>query len=399
MKALFLIFLIILAISLGIQALYLLLLTLSAFRVKRHYPPASKNRSFAVVVPAHNEALTLSACLSSLKAVSYPKDKFQIYVIADNCTDETAAIARNFGALVFERKNLQDRGKGYALDWFFKNHQAAYSHVSIVSVIDADCSVDKGYFSTLNAAFESDRISVVQSGYEISNPKESRRAALMSASFAYTNFLKRAGEFVLFKNTHLLGSGMHFKTKIPLEHGYPAHSLAEDLELSFLLKRKGYSIAFCPAACVYADSVVSFTDSKSQVSRWEQGRFLILKEHFQALLKKSFSTNFKRYLPLFLDLLSLPMAPFVAAISVGLLSSLLLFWPPLLLVYGVFLMIAGFAVLSSLWLTHQPLFVWTSLLLAPMYILWKVPLSLFAFLNKKSMAWIRTKRKGETDPS
>jgi glycosyltransferase involved in cell wall biosynthesis len=98
------------------------------------------SHTFAIVIPAHNEEKTLSTTLHSCAGLNYPKDKYKIFVIADNCSDRTAEIARDNGAVCLERYNEEEKGKGFALEWGFKQILPE-GHDALV-VLDADCQLD-----------------------------------------------------------------------------------------------------------------------------------------------------------------------------------------------------------------------------------------------------------------
>ena len=95
-------------------------------------------KTFAIVIPAHNEEKVIGQLIENLQVLNYPRELYDIYVIADNCTDQTAQIARNGGAIVYERYNLQQRGKGYAIEWMFNKLFRLNRHYDGVVVFDAD---------------------------------------------------------------------------------------------------------------------------------------------------------------------------------------------------------------------------------------------------------------------
>ena len=108
-------------IILALVAVYFFILGMSGlvqFRVPKVYNPQKK---FAVVIPAHNEELVISSLIDNLMTLDYPKKLYDVFVIADNCNDNTANMARSHGAIVYERTNLEQKGKGYALEWFLLN--------------------------------------------------------------------------------------------------------------------------------------------------------------------------------------------------------------------------------------------------------------------------------------
>lgn len=125
--------------------------------------------SFALVVAAHNEEKVISGIIDSLNRLDYPKELYDIFVIADNCTDNTARIARQCGAQVFERMDAEKRGKGYALEWMFNKLFSMKKQYDSVAVFDADNLVSKNFLSEINNKFL-DGYKVVQGYLDSKNP-------------------------------------------------------------------------------------------------------------------------------------------------------------------------------------------------------------------------------------
>ena len=125
-------------IILAFVAIYFFILGVSGlvqFRTPNHYQPQKK---FSVIVPAHNEELVIGPLIDNLTSLNYPKELYDVFVIADNCTDSTASIARAHGALVYERTNHEQKGKGYALEWFFAKLYNSPKKYDAVVIFDAD---------------------------------------------------------------------------------------------------------------------------------------------------------------------------------------------------------------------------------------------------------------------
>ena len=110
------------SLPVAIFSVYLLILTAAAWALRVDGSESTSALTIAVVVPAHNEELQIAATVRAILGSDYPPEQRRVLVIADNCTDRTAQAAQAAGALVFERSNLVERGKGQALDWFFRNH-------------------------------------------------------------------------------------------------------------------------------------------------------------------------------------------------------------------------------------------------------------------------------------
>ena len=110
----------------------------------------NKNHRFMAIVPAHNEENVIEELVESLKGQDYPKDLYDIFVIADNCTDNTAEVARRAGAIVYERFDKKNKTKGYALDWFLKQKIEEDAPYDAFCIFDADNIVDKNFIKNMN---------------------------------------------------------------------------------------------------------------------------------------------------------------------------------------------------------------------------------------------------------
>ena len=110
----------------------------------------NKKHKFMAIIPAHNEEAVIANLIESLKNQDYDKDLYDIYVIADNCTDSTAKIAKDLGAIVYERFDQEKKTKGFALDWFLKQKIAEKADYDAFFVFDADNIVDKNFIKNMN---------------------------------------------------------------------------------------------------------------------------------------------------------------------------------------------------------------------------------------------------------
>lgn len=168
---------------------YLILSLFGLFKKKdkdiNKYKPTQK---FALLVAAHNEEAVISNIIDSLKSLDYPKDLFDIYVIADNCTDKTARIARELNVEVFERNVPNKRGKGYALEWMFNKIFSMEKNYDAIAIFDADNLVSKNFLRAMNdklcAGYK-----VVQGYIDSKNPNDSWITQSYSISFWTANRL------------------------------------------------------------------------------------------------------------------------------------------------------------------------------------------------------------------
>ena len=214
------------AVLVLLPLLYLGLLTLLS--VPRRAPVASKLAKFVVVVPAHNEEAQIATTVQSLKAVDYPAELFDVLVVADNCTDATAAHAEAAGARVLQRQNDQLRGKGYALEYAFDTILTDPT-VDAAVVVDADTVVSRSLLRAFAARLELGFLAV-QAEYGVRNPDASWRTRLMAVALGMFHRLRSLGRERLEVSAGLRGNGMCFATKLLREHPHKAFGLVEDVE-------------------------------------------------------------------------------------------------------------------------------------------------------------------------
>ncbi len=274
-------------------------------------PAPNFSRHFAIVIPAHNEATGIVATIVSLRLLDYPVEKFDIVVIADNCTDATAELARATGVTVFERFDHARRSKGFALaDVFPKVLQNP--SVEAIVVIDADTQVDVNLLSALGARF-ADGAHAAQADYQVANPDGGWRTELMSVAFTCFHEVRSMGREKLGLSTGLRGNGMAF-TRFALETvPHEAASLVEDLEHGIALAEAGIRVAYVHEAHVRAEMPVDDDAAASQRKRWEHGRDLMRAEHGLPLLKLAATNRSKVQADLAVDVLIPPLTQVVKA--------------------------------------------------------------------------------------
>lgn len=374
--------------------LYLTVLTVAACFFKRRKTSSEPVLKLTVVIPAHNEEQQIGQAIDAVRKARYPQDACELLVIADNCEDETASIARDAAARVFERTDPHNRGKGQALDWFFRNHTDAYKHCDGVVVIDADTLVDGEFLHEISAGLSGDDIDAVQGYYGVSNPTESWRTALMAAALAVFHHVRPAGRNQLGGTAGLKGNGMAFRTGMLVRYGWPAHSIVEDLEFSTRLLLDGILVHYLPDAVVYGEMAATRKQAETQRMRWEGGRFQVFARYAQPLLGAWLKKRKMCYFDGFMELLIPPLSLLVVMLGVLLLLTLV-FFPAMTPIACCLLLMAAFYVFTGLALRKEPAAVWLNLFAAPLFILWKIPLYLGMFRGKDSNRWIRTQRRQE----
>jgi 1,2-diacylglycerol 3-beta-glucosyltransferase len=375
-------------------SLYLVILTLSAFTFKKMAGSDVQPLKLVVLIPAHNEALQIAATIAALRQSKYPESCYAVMVIADNCEDETAAIAREAGALVRERSDPVRRGKGQALDWFLREQAEAYSSYDGVVIIDADTVADAGFLKEIAASLSHPQVDVVQGYYGVLNPADNWRTALMAAALCVFHHVRPAGRNRLGGSAGLKGNGMAFRSEILRRYGWPAHSIVEDLEFGTQLLLGGISVHYNPDAIVCAEMAVTRKQAETQRRRWEGGRLQIFRKYALPLLQIWARRGEFRHFDGFMDLLIPPLSLLVLALGV-LLTVAFFAFPFMALLLGFSLGGIVLYVFCGLVLKRAPLAVWLYLMAAPFFVLWKLPLYLGMFKGKAGNQWVRTQRKTE----
>ena len=244
-----------------------LLFQLAAAATARSSPPPRPARRppLAVVVPAHDEQEGIAATVASLRAAGAAP-----IVVADNCIDATAERAREAQATVWERRDEQRRGKGYALAWAFERVLSEQPGVEAVVVVDADCSVSPDFLEVLGSRLAAGA-RAVQASYVVANPEESVASAARYAGFALVNHVRPLARSALGLSSGLLGTGMAFSTQLLRDHPWDAHGVTEDAEYHLRLVAAGERVEFAPETWVASKMPTSLAAAGVQRERWESG--------------------------------------------------------------------------------------------------------------------------------
>lgn len=363
--------------------------------------PEATRPPCAVLVPAHDEEAGIEATVAALLPQLQPADR--LVVVADNCSDRTAELARSLGATAVERNDPTRRGKGFALD--FGVRSLADAPLAVVVIVDADCRVPDGALDRLvREAQQTQR--PVQAAYVMDVPPGGGpRSRLSAFAFLFKNVVRPLGLERLGLPCLLTGTGMAFPWPILRDAELASGNLVEDMKLGVDLALAGHPPKFCPAAQVSGELPSGKRAASKQRTRWEHGHLQTLLTQVPRLARASFRPappaarggHRLRLLGLALELsvppLSMLFLLWAAAGAVALcwwvLGGPLL--PAVLLAGGgLGVLLAVFAAWLRFGRERLPL---TSLLAAPFYVLGKVPIYL-AFLFRRERAWVRTDRSG-----
>jgi len=376
---------------------YLLILTGAAWGFRKKVGVVSDPPpKIAVVIPAHNEDGGIAATIASVQRCAYPAAAYEIMVIADNCTDATAAVAQAAGATVWIRVDPERRGKGQALDWFLRQWGAAAQEYAAVAMIDADTQVSPAFLAEVAASLAHPEVQVVQGFYGVANPQENWRTALATAALYVFHHLRPAGRNRLGGSAGLKGNGMAFRTALLQRWGWPAHGIVEDLEFSLMLLQDQVLVHYNPEAAVYGEMARTRHQAGVQRQRWEGGRWQMVRTYAPRLLRQWWRERHVALLDGFLDLVTPPLALLVAATGALGLAGLALCPAAALLPWGC-LAGQGLYVAAGLWLRRAPWRVWLYLGAAPVFILWKLPIHLASMGRRFTGTWQRTPRQAEAE--
>ncbi len=386
---------ILLLLLLGVPAVlactYLLVLTLLSASLP---VPACRARTlrFDVIVPAHNEAAGITHTVASVLALDWPADRFRLLVVADNCTDATAEIARAAGATVLERQDPDRRGKGYALAHAFAA-SAADAAADAVLVIDADSEVSANLLAACAARLEAGAVAVqVHNG--VLNPLAAWRTRLLTIAQGAFHIVRSRARARLGVSAGIRGNGWCVTHQLLRRVPFDFYSLAEDLEYGLALGLAGVRVHYADEALANAKMVTRSSAAGSQRRRWERGRFGLIRTRALPLLRAGLTRPSALCLDLACDLLVLPLS--YVAMNVLALAGLALLLQRLGHPAGIWLSLSAGCALSLMLYVLRGWQLsgvgWRGLLdlaAAPFFLVWK----LTVMLRPGGNSWVRTERE------
>lgn len=374
--------------------LFLQIVVSAAIRRSVESPTTGSARTtgFTVLMPAHDEAAGIQEPIRSVLAQCGPLDR--LVVIADNCSDATAAVARALGAEVIERRDPGRRGKGYALDFGIRwlDRQGA---ASVVVVIDADCSIAPlGLERLVRDCMASGR--PVQGLYLMRAPPGAR-LGMRVAEFAWLvkNKLRPVGSAVWGWPCQLMGTGMAFPWHAIRQAELASGHLVEDMQLGLDLARLGSPPMFCRDAMVTSTFPVAREAVDSQRARWEHGHLSVIAGVVPRLLWRALVARDPLLLGMVLDVAVPPLAALILSL-VGLMLLDVGWWwmSDHILPAGVTfasLLVMAVNILFAWWREGRRIIAIQELLGLPLYVLAKIPVYIRVF-TKRQVEWVRTKR-------
>ena len=378
------------------------LVALAALRAKRKPPEPDESRPpprIAVIIVAHDEERVILDSVKSLMAQRYPADSYAVHVVADNCTDRTADLARSAGASVLERSGGGPSGKSAAVA-FGVSEVEARGVFDAVAVFDADNIADADFLTRVAARLTSGE-RVVQGFVDSKNPGASWVAGSSAIGFWAIAELAQAPRERLGLSTPLMGTGFAISLDEARRLLTTGGALTDDLDLAARLAARGIRVAYEARARTVDEKPTGLRAAVAQRHRWMQGRWAVAGRHVPELLrvafgprKNGFGARFRSF-----DVAVQLVAPSLlfTAVAIALLAGTALshapharFGAPLaswsLAVAAVYYLVpaAGIA-------RHRPsVRVWLCYLLQPGYLAWSLPLAVSGFVMRRGERWIRT---------
>ena len=259
----------------------------------------NKKHKFMAIIPAHNEEMVVGNLIESLKQQNYPKELYDIYVIADNCTDSTAKVAKEAGAIVCERFDPDHKTKGYALQWFLKQKIEENADYDAFFVFDADNIVDKNFIVNMNKKLCQGE-DVVQGYRDIKNPTDNWITAGYALFYWTMHRLYHLARYNIGLSPLLNGTGFMVRFDVVKPNGWETETLTEDIEFSLKRIIQGKKLGWATDAIVYDEQPTSFKQSWSQRSRWTVGHMQCIKRYtvelFNSVRKHKTLMNFDGFL-------------------------------------------------------------------------------------------------------
>ncbi len=388
-QSLFIILLILLAIPATIFMVQVLVSLLPYFDKPL---PKTARPSIAVLMPAHNEQLGIGATLESLRAQLVEGDR--IIVIADNCEDNTAAIARSYGAIAIERTDTVNRGKSYALDYGMRYLEQNEPPETVI-IVDADCLIQPDSLNRLAslAVLKSRPVQALYLMY--SPPNSSLKTKIAEFAWAVKNWARALGYHHLGLPCQLMGTGMAFPWALIQKANIASGHIVEDLKLGLELADQRHPPLFCPEAVVSSVFPINAEGAKSQRTRWEHGHLGMIATEGPVLLLRSLAKLNIGMLALVLDMCVPPLALLTLLVLSLALAGLILVSVTHALLPGLLAMLLllalGVTVLLAWVKFGRSILTLASLGYAPIYMLAKIPLYL-KFLVRRQVEWVRSKR-------
>ncbi len=380
---------------LALAVLYLLVPAVAALFYRRRESEVTGDTQVVVLIPAHDEEGSIAQSVRAFEAQTYPAERFEVVVVADNCTDDTARLARAAGAEVLVRDEPDVRGKGQALRWAIERLLAREAPPDAVVVVDADSTADPHLLAGLVGRLE-DGAEVVQ-GESLLVGDGSPEQALRAAAFLLVNRTKPSGRSLLGLATGLQGNGMLFSRRVLTAHPWSGFSSTEDVEYGLALRGAGLSPVFARGAIVWSPVAPRGRAADTQQLRWEGGKLHLARTLSPRLLEQGFRERRPALVDAAVELAVPPLGYLAAAAGSVTAVGVSLSWLDGLAAWAVTPAALALAaipayVLVGLIAADAPSSAYRALAHAPWFVVRKA-LRAHRLLRFRADSWVRTERR------
>jgi cellulose synthase/poly-beta-1,6-N-acetylglucosamine synthase-like glycosyltransferase len=335
-----------------------------------HAVGAAELPDLVVLVPAHDEEGVIAGTVAALLAQDYPAGRWEVVVVADNCSDGTADLARRAGAEVWPRDAPDARGKGHALAWALGRLHARPRPPGGVVIVDADCEASSNLLTALGRRIAAGD-AAVQARYAVSNADDAPASALRFAAFSLIHDVRMAGKAHLGLSVGLTGTGMVIAWPWLERVPWAPTSITEDLEYHLELVAAGGLVTYATEAAVVSPMPTSLAGSDDQQARWEGGKAQIVRKRLPVLMRKAMSNRDPLLAHAALELVLPPQSAVLAVNAAGAAVAALSRDRPLRRLAAFNLIGQAGFVLGGLAFVRAPASAYRALVLAPALVLRK----------------------------
>jgi len=354
-----------------------------------------RTNNMIILVPAHNEEKIIEKLIHSYKEIEYQKDKFDILIIADNCTDSTEKIAKDNNINCIVRNDNKFRGKPYALEYAIQNIEI--DNYDAFCIIDADTIIDKHFLLEMNNSINQGN-EAIQGFFSVMNPEDSWLTRIMTIPGVIKFKIRYNCKNLLNLSCPLMGNGMCFTRAVIKKYGWNAYSITENWEYYIKLALKGQMVRYNEKAIIYSHAVNKMKYGETQRKRWLKGRLGLTSKYLGQIIIKLIK---KRDIKMLDVLIELTMPSYsmllnanllilllsILSLKIGISSIVIVYWCSFLI------MLQGVIYFNCLIIAKANLRTWISLLYIPIFLVWKITITIKAIAEFKSKDWEKTKRR------
>ena len=248
-----------------------------------------------MLIAARNEETVINHLIDSINTQTYDQGEVTVFVVADNCTDQTAACARKMGAIVYERFDQTKIGKGHAMEFLLNQMEKDYAPFDGYFVFDADNVLDQNYILEMNKTF-SDGYDIITSYRNSKNYGDNWISSGYAIWFLWESEFLNRGRMLLGTSCAVSGTGFFFSRRIIEKYGgWKFFLLTEDIQFTVDNVLSGEKIGYCRQAMLYDEQPVKFQQSFRQRMRWAKGFFQVFHRYGLDLFKGSLQRNTSCY--------------------------------------------------------------------------------------------------------